>query len=250
MADKVIETLLDALKQALTEPGEQRLFRSGKLDGLFPSRGGASGEAAAQAVRDGLLEVVRTDTKGKTSTEWVRATPRATEFLHRHESPVQALKDLHVVLQQTQKGVPLWLAEMQHDLQTLVGRLQDEAQRWTYRLDVLSRQVEEALRRLEDPGPVLSDGAQADAPWAQDALTYLEHRRASGARGECPLPELFAAVRENHPDLSVRAFHERLRRLHDRRALRLLPFPGPASEIPEPEYALPDGPTLLYFVAR
>src|SRR5438067_1451323 len=72
MADKTLETLLDALKQALTEPKEQPLYKSGKLAGLFPGRTGSNGEAAARAVREGLLDVVRTETRGKTVIEWVR----------------------------------------------------------------------------------------------------------------------------------------------------------------------------------
>jgi hypothetical protein len=48
----------------------------------------------------------------------------------------------------------------------------------------------------------------------------------------------------------VTDFHERLRRLRDRRALNLLPFSGSPNEIPEPEYALLDGVDLLYYAAR
>src|SRR5439155_25136611 len=78
--DKVMETLLEALKQALAEGGEQRLYRSGKLPGLFAGRGGLNAEAAARAVRDGLLEVVRTESRGKVTTEWARLTPRGVAF--------------------------------------------------------------------------------------------------------------------------------------------------------------------------
>ena len=248
--DKVTETLLDALKLALAEPGEQRLFKSGKLAGLFAGRGGVNGEAAAQALREGLLEVVRTESKGRATIEWVRITPRAMEFLHTRESPVQALKDLRTVLQTNREAVPLWLAEMRRELQALGSWLAEEAQRWTHRLDALSGQVETALRRAEASGPELPDGAGTETPWAVDALAYLDHRRTGGATGECPLPELFAALRDRYPDLSVNAFHDRLRRLHDRRALRLLPFTGPASDIPEPEYALLDGASLFYYVSR
>jgi hypothetical protein len=248
--DKITEVLLDALKQALAEPGEQRLYKSGKLDGLFAGRAGPNGEAASRAVSEGLLEVVRTENKGKTAIEWVRSTPRALEFVHAQESPVEALKELRAILQLNREQVPLWLAEMQRELQALGGRLADEAQRWTHRLDALSQQTEETLRRLDGNGFALPDGATADAPWARDALTYLDKRRAAGVPGHCPLPELFAALHQNHLDLSVTAFHERLRRLRDRRAIELLPFPGPPSEIPEPEYALLDGITLLYYVSR
>ena len=86
MADKVTQVLLDVLKHALTESGEHRLFRSGKLDGLFPIRTALNNEASDLALRDGLLEVVRTETKGKTTTQWVRSTPKAVEFIHHHES--------------------------------------------------------------------------------------------------------------------------------------------------------------------
>jgi len=248
--DQVTETLVDALKLVLAEPGEQRLFKSGKLAGLFASRVGVNAEAAAQALRDGLLEVVRTESKGKSTIEWVRITPRAMEFLHQQESPVQALRDLRTVLQTNREAVPLWLSEMQHELQGLSNRLTEEAARWTHRLDALSEQVEAALRRAEAAEPALPDATGTDAPWAVDALAYLDHRRAGGATADCPLPELFAALRDRYPDLSVNAFHERLRRLHDRRALRLLPFPGPPSEIPEPEYALLDGANLFYYATR
>jgi hypothetical protein len=248
--EAVTETLLDALKLALTEPGEQRLFRSGKLAGLFAGRTGVNAEAAARALREGLLEVVRTETKGKSTIEWVRITPRAIEFLHEHESPVQALKDLRTVLQTNRNAVPLWLAEMQRDLQVLGGRLAEEAERWTHRLEALSGQVEAALHRAEAAGSEFADDAAADVPWAVDALAYLDHRRTGGAPGDCPLPELFAALRDHYPDLSLTAFHDHLRRLHDRRALRLLAFTGPPSEIPEPEYALLEGANLLYYVSR
>src|SRR5262249_2467286 len=37
--DRAAEALLEALRQALAAGGEQRLYKSGKLDGLFPSKG-------------------------------------------------------------------------------------------------------------------------------------------------------------------------------------------------------------------
>src|SRR6266852_3084007 len=175
--DKVTQTLVDALKLALAEPGEQRLFKSGKLPGLFAGRAGVNADAAGQALRDGLLEVVRTEAKGKTTIEWVRITPRAMEFLHQQESPVEALKDLRTILQLNRQAIPLWLGEMQHELQALCSRLAEEAQRWTHRLDALSEQVEAALRRAEAAGPQLPDGMGSDVPWAMDALAYLDHRR-------------------------------------------------------------------------
>jgi hypothetical protein len=248
--DKLTETLLDALKQALADPAEQRLFKSGKLAGLFPGRAGAGGEAATRAVREGLLEVVRTETKGKTIIEWVRLTPRGVEFLHEHESPRRALEDLREVLRTTQEGVPLWLAEMQGELKAMGSRLAEDGQRLLHRLDALSQRVEEALRRADAKGPPLPEGVADAIPWALDALGYLDRRRVSGIASQCPLPELFAALRQQHAELSVTSFHEGLRRLHGRRALQLLPFTGLPSDLPEPEYALLEGASMLYYAAR
>jgi hypothetical protein len=250
MPDKREDILIEALKQALAEPGEQRLYKSGKLAGLFPGRTGSSGDAAAQALRDGLLEVVRTETKGKTSIEWVRPTPRGVTFLHDKESPVRVLHELLDVLRTNREGVPGWMAELRYNLQALGDRLEAETQRWTNRLDGLSQRVEEAIRRASAAAPQLSDGMAASVPWGLDALTYLFRRQASGATSDCLLPELFKAVSQQHPSLTMGDFHDGLRRLHDRGALRLVPFDRPAAELPEPEYALVDGVNVYYAVAR
>lgn len=250
MDDKAIPVLIDALKQALADPGEQRLYRTGKLDGLFPGRSGINAEAATRALRDGLLEIVRSESKGKTQIEWVRATPRATEFLHKHESPIRALQDLLAVLQTTRAGVPLWLEEMRQQMQTLSSKLADEAQRWTHRLDALTQQVEKALHRVEVIEPELPPGVSEDAPWAADALTYLDRRHSTRNSHPCTFAELFTALREKHSELTVPSFHERLRRLSDRGIVKLLPFNGLAGGLPEPEWALLEGNKVFYCVDR
>jgi hypothetical protein len=253
MADKVEETLVDALKQALAEHGEQRLFRSGKLAGLFSGRTGAAGDAAALALREGLLEIVRTDAKGKTSVEWVKVTPRGVSFLHEKESPVQVLRELLEMLRVNQEGVPGWLAGIQQSLKTLDARLVEETQRWTARLEALSRRVEEALRRAHVALPAMSDGMAAIVPWGVDALTYLAQRQqcgASGAAASCPLPELFKAVNRQHAALTVEDFHTGLRRLHDRGSLKLLPSGQAVNELQEPEYALIEGASVYYYATR
>src|SRR5258707_4101382 len=61
MSDRTTEALLTALKLALAEPGEHRLYRGGKLAGLFASRNGPAGDAAALALRDGLFGICRSE---------------------------------------------------------------------------------------------------------------------------------------------------------------------------------------------
>jgi DNA-binding PadR family transcriptional regulator len=248
-ADKISDALVQALKQALAEPGEHRLFKSGKLAGLFPSRSGANAEAATRALQDGLLEVARTETKGKTTVEWVRLTPRGVEFLGQHQSPRRAVEELRAALQAARDGLPAWQQEVGGRLEELHERLTEETQRFAQRLEGLGRQVEAALARLDEERLRLPDGVADAVPWARDALDYLENRRTSGAAGECPFPELFAALQREHADLSVAAFHDGLRRLQEGRTVRLLPFAGPDADLPQPEFALFDRAAVLYYIA-
>jgi hypothetical protein len=247
--DKVTEAILAALKQALAEPGEQRLFKSGKLSGLFPGRSGVNAEAATRALQDGLLEMVRTETKGKTTIEWVRLTPRGIDFLHDTESPVVVLRELRGALQTARDGVPGWLEQLHQELLGFETRLTEDVRKYLGKLEALAGRVDQALRRL-GAGPGVSETLAAVVPWATDALGYLDRRQNSGAGGDCTLPELFAAVRERHGDLTLIAFHDGLRRLADGKALRLLPFVAPPEQLPEPEYALLDGTAVVYYAAK
>src|SRR5271163_1949752 len=96
--DPVHSILLDALRTAAGHAGELRLYRSGKLPGVFPARTAAHAQAATQALRDGLIEVVRTETRGKTAVELVRVTPRGVDFVLQHDSPARAMDELRHVL--------------------------------------------------------------------------------------------------------------------------------------------------------
>lgn len=247
--ERITELILTALKQALAESGEQRLYRSGKLPGLFPGKNGANGDAAAQALRDGLLEPTRTETRGKTVIEWVKLTPKGVSFLHDQEAPVQVLRELRTALQVNRQGIPLWLADMRQELQAMEKQLTDRATKYAQGLDALERRIQEALTRLEAARPALPDTLAAAVPWAAGALAYLDKRAERGGVNGCPLPELFAAVRGENDALSLPGFHDGLRRLAERRILRLLPG-DPGQPLPEPEYALVDGDAVFYAAGR
>ena len=127
MADKVTEALVEALKQSLAEPGDQRLYRSGKLPGLFAARNGLSLEAATRAIQEGLFEVVRTDAKGKSETEWVRVTPSGIEFLYEHDSPGKGLEEVRDLLRMTREGMTIWLLQMQQEVKAANDKIAEEA---------------------------------------------------------------------------------------------------------------------------
>ncbi|QDU20682.1 hypothetical protein [Urbifossiella limnaea] len=240
------DVLLAALKAALATPGEHRLFRSGKLPGLFPSRTGESAEVALAALKDGLLETVRTEVRGKIITEWVTATPKAAPFVHEHDSPRAALLELKDVLTATRAGVPAWLDEARQEVAQLSARFESHAAALLRRLDDLADRIDAAIRRSELQAPAVSDTLTGVVPWAAWALECLDRRRSVGHGSACPLPELFAAVHGRYPELTLPSFHEGLRRLQDARALRL----RPAAEMPEPEHALLADGALMYLAER
>lgn len=246
---KVHQTLVEALKQGMAAGCEQRLFRGGKLAGLFAARNGIAGEAATLAVNDGYLEIVRTDSKGKSPTEWVRVTPKGVELVMQRESPARAMDELRAALQLTSDGLPVWIMQLRHELQVLSGKFIEQVTALSKRLETLSDRVQESLDRTQETTPKVPTATVESFPWAQDVLTYLNRRREMGLDGPCPLPEIFGSLRARHAGLAVQDFHTGLRRLHDRALVKLVPFDG-IDPLPQPEYALLDGASVYYHVAR
>jgi hypothetical protein len=244
------QALLAALRQALADPGEQRLYKSARHPGLFESRSGADGTAAERALRDRLLEVVRSEARGGHKIEWTRITPAGVHYLHAHDSPRAVLQELRGALQTSRAGVPAWIDSMQRQMHEMSERFLSDVGRLVHRLETLSERVEEALKRVDAAAPALVNGVARSVPWAADAIAYLDERTRAGSTGDCPMPELFAAVREHRPELSLADFHDGLRRLAEYRAVALRPFAGPPERLIEPEFALLDGASVLYFVKR
>ena len=243
---KHVELILDALKQAMLQSGEQRLFQSGKLAGLFPSRSGAGGEAALQALTDGLLETVRTENKGRHIVEWVRTTPKGIAFIHERDTPKATLRELRDVIGSTRDAVPSWMAEARDDVQALAERFERHAEAMLQRLDALSERVESALRRAEVEFPHHAEALPV--AWGIAALEYLDQRVEAGASSVCPLEELFHAVRQTHPELTMPDYQQGLQRLHDLRALQLQE--SHTGESSNPEFALLHGKRICSYVIR
>jgi hypothetical protein len=245
--EKRTELILDALKPAIAAPGEHRLFRSGKFGGLFASKHGTHADAAKFALADGLLELTRTETRGKFVVEWVRVTSQGVAYVDKHDTPKATLRELKAVLGATRAGVPAWMAEIKAELNVIGSAFETKANALLLRLDDLARRVESALRRADVEKQTVREPVRQLVPWAGDALEYLDRRDGAGAGWVCPLSELFHAVAFKHPGLSLLEFHSGLRRLADVRAITLSPARG---NLAEPEYAfVVDGKTMG-FAAR
>jgi DNA-binding PadR family transcriptional regulator len=241
--DEIRPLILEALRVGTAQGGEVRLYRAGKLPGLFAARTSRHAEAAGAAVRDGLIEIVRTETKGKTVVEWARVTPKGTGYFVEHESPARALAELRELLHVNGAGVPGWVAELRDRLDAVSRQFLAEVEGVRQRLDQVSGRVTTAIERLEQrhaPAAHLPD-------WSAAALEYLGQRRHVVETVKCPLAELFAALRLRGAELSLKDFHLGLRRLHEDGAIKLETHDVDGAP-PEPEYALLDGGTVYYYV--
>src|SRR5262249_11739161 len=110
--DKIKSLLLEALRGAVNAGEEQRIYRSGELPRLVAARTSAHAEAAAEAVKDGYLEIVRTEMRGKTPVEWAKATAKGISYLLEQDSPLRALAELQAVLATNEAGLPGWVEEI------------------------------------------------------------------------------------------------------------------------------------------
>ena len=246
--DRAKQILIDALRGGV-DCAEVRLYRAGKIPGLFNGKTAVNAELARQAVADGLIEILRAEVKGKAPVEFVRVTPKGVEFVLSADSPIRALEELKATLEINQAGLPAWLADLRTQVDDIGRRFLDEVEGLNQRFDAMAARVSEALRRVEKFGPPVPEGAAGSLPWAHDAIEYLDQRDNSGMGERCALPELFGHLAAREEELTIRDFHTGLRRLHDRGLVRLFPADrdaGPA----EPEYALLDGASVYYFAAK
>jgi hypothetical protein len=152
------------------------------------------------------------------------------------------------VLDATRSGIPAWMDVACAELNALAAKFEERAAAVLQRLDDLADRVEAALRRAEAKVPAVAEPVGRVVPWAVDALEYLDRRTGAGSSAACPLPELFHAVRVRFPDLTLPAFQDGLKRLHDVRAVRL--SPAADGSLTEPEYAVVVGGQLMYAAGR
>ena len=104
MADKLTPLILDALARAAADPAGVPLYASKTDPGLFPLSSAAK-PAAKKCLDDGLLQLCRTDVKGKTARELYAATDKGMSYLVEHASPKQVIDDFVRILEERRGDV-------------------------------------------------------------------------------------------------------------------------------------------------
>lgn len=247
-AEKQSELLLDALKSAVAVPGEHRLFRWGKLGGLFPSRVGPSAAAAKFALSEGLLEHVRTEMRGRLIVEWARATPKAMQHLDEHDSPKAVLRELQDVIGVTRAGIPVWMEQARDEAAQLSMRFEHFSRELLRRLDSLNDRVDAAIRRAETAAPKVGEAMLRRVPWAKAILESIDRHSANGWRGGCEMNNLFFVAKSSEAGMTLLEFHEGIRAMANGGLLQL--SPAEAGEIREPEYAVEVGGQMMWWAER
>jgi hypothetical protein len=231
LADKASQLLLAGLGRAAAEPAGLPLHARKGAKGLFA--GTAAGKLAAQRSKDeGYLQIVGTETRGKSALEICALTDKGLAHLLSQVSPKQVLEDFIRAVESRQA-----------QLNELVGA----ARQMQTGLDTLKLAAENVLRQVH--APVTAPSINGTHAANLDLLPLLVRWQESGAAEDCPLPELFRQACVAAPHLTVGSFHDALRRLHDQQQIYLHPWTGPLYAIPEPPFALLVGHEIAYYAS-
>ncbi|MCI0683624.1 MAG: hypothetical protein L0Y71_16080 [Gemmataceae bacterium] len=234
MAIQVSSLILSALQRAAAEPEGLALVATRSAPGLFNAS--AAGKQAAQRCKeDGLLQVLRTEAKGKSALEICALTDRGLKHLLDQTSPrpvlealLQAVERCEARLREVVSGTA---QQHQHleSLRALAGKLLDH----------------------------LPKGEAATFPWHANGhpkpvdiiMDCLRVWHAGRQLGDCPLPELYRRAVEASKKLTIGQFHDAVRALDEQRKVYLHPWTGPLYEMPEPALALLSGHEIAYYAS-
>lgn len=239
MVDKATPLILEALSRAAAQPAGVPLHGSKGKPGLFASSATAK-QLAKRCKDDGLLRVVRTETRGKTVQEICALSEQGLAYLLNQASPKIILENLVRQVEARQGQLT--------DLIAAAKQIQAN-------LEGLKEITEKALRGAQHPSgcngtPAGNGIASATASdWVAAVITHLRTWRGSAGLEDCPLPELYRAAQASTPALSIGQFHDGLRRLHAQHQIYLHPWSGPLYELPEPALALLIGHVVAYYAS-
>ena len=264
--DKV---LLESLAKVMGgEPVRQT--GTAKAPGIFPGTGATQKKLLAQALELGYLEECdgpppptpkRKSSKPPAPVPHARITPKGREWVLRQTSPRDALEALLAAFQVQSRALQSEESEVKV-LQAQLGAIQNsfqEAQRSVQETAARRREdaarilatvqsVADTIQRLNQTnGPSGREGAPAlPQSLESEAVDFVRAwERDRGA--DCPLPTLYGHLRGKAPALSIGAFHDLMRSLHERSGLRLTPWTGTLDDIREPALALFISTSVMYY---
>jgi hypothetical protein len=257
MPDKRTPLILAGLARAAT--AELPLHGTRTTAGLFPTS--AAGKAAAQqCCADGYLTAVpakqpatvggdtATATRKKTSAVLYTITDTGIEFLLASVSPRKALEDFHAALK-SRHGEIAELCDLTRQTLTATESLATSVKKVLDKFggptSLPGGQLKAMLREF------LAEPKDTEGPGSVETglLQELERWQQADACEDYPLPNLYRHAAGHTSGLTIGAFHDVLRRLHESGKVYLHPWSGPLYELPEPPYALLVGHEIAYYAS-
>jgi DNA-binding PadR family transcriptional regulator len=262
VADKLAQYILDALSKAAAEPGGLPLLATKSEPGLFPSTAAAK-PASQKCLSEGLIQLSRTEARGKSARELYTITDAGWDYLLEAVNPKQVLEDFVRVLEARQGEVGELLDRARH-MADVLGGIRDAVSRVLPRVaagrpahpDSGNTELHRAspfrstTMSLNGSGGTALLETPAEADLGSAILTRLDDWSSLANAGEdCPLPELFRSLAAGS-SATIGEFHDTLRQLHSAGAIYLHPWTGPLHEMPEPAYALLVGHNIAYYASQ
>ncbi len=243
LADKSSRLITMALARAATEPEGVPLFSTKSEEGLFANT--APARTAAEKCRtDGLLEVV-TETKGKQTREVAKLTQAGQLFLCQSTNTREVLEDFLRAIE-----------GREGQLNDLVDQTQKLSQSFAGVREVLVQLLQ--TTNSSNGNGTMTNGlviperpriSAASDELIADIKARLAEWDAQPRSGEdFPLPMLYRRL-EQAGRVSVGAFHDALRQLHDDNVIYLHPWTAPLYTLPEPAFALLVGHEVAYYAS-
>lgn len=240
MADRPSQTILDALGRASLEPHGIPLLASRGEGGLFAAT--TANRALADRCREeGWLRLVRSETRGRVTSDICQITEKGMQHLVRETSPRHLLEDFLRVLESRQDEIDSLAGTLVRMQESLGGMRSVLAQ-------VLPRLGSPSAAPGPDGRPTPAARSRTDTLVAAVKSQLAEWHASAGASEDCPLPELYRRVGAVSSP-SVGEFHDILRLLHGDRQLWLHPWTGPLYELPEPALALLVGHEIAWYAS-
>lgn len=230
MALALNSLILEALQRAAAAPEGLPLVAGRSVPGLFGST--AVAKQAAQLCKErGLLQVVRTQSKGRTAQEICALTENGWHHLLENSDPRPIFSALLSALERNEQALRQVTQSTEEQAATL-------------------RRIHEAVTRAADhfarevPGRI----RQASPVWLSEAIEQaLRAYRELQPLGDCPLPDIWHRLERLQPPPTLGQFHDCLRELAARGSIALQPWSGPLYEMPEPAVALLSGHEIAYY---
>jgi hypothetical protein len=248
MAKKTVDVqslALEALASALTDPRPKVLFGSATVPGFF--KGATQPSKAAARLCEERQWLAPTDEwhgKGKSRKPKYRLSPAGAQAVLQHGEPVVVLRSLAAALHEQSTT----LTSMNEHIARLLGNVQPLSET----VSLLAKRfeppnLEELLRRLNSaPAPTVPPSSPPD--WFEAAVKLAAEQSQRDRYQPLSLPQLYTALRQTRPGLTLGQFHDGLRLLRDQGRIRLAPFTRALATIEDARNALFLDGEVMYYV--